>query len=328
MARTPRSPDKPEEKAWTPETIRSAIRKLRRRLEDVEAFDPQIVTRQFDPQVTGLETSLRETLADVFGRNSRSYRNYQLAASLDTAGVNLNGTPLHRVIEGLAHGKERSITLLKGAIRFFEEKMSDDFPGEPLDQVALSARTAIMATGTANLVTNPGISGTETQASARDTRTLNKDGMPTGAVTVPDTSRSEASFELLMARVALLEAAIFAPKPRIESPIGMGHNRGPDLLIDGAVDEVEIQGMITLLKQQSATSPVDRPKLLEIAKVIDPETNKWRERLDEIAEGVLKGASEEIGKRLVQAPWWIAVYSQLEAVAHALVAWLSTIPPI
>jgi hypothetical protein len=147
-------------------------------------------------------------------------------------------------------------------------------------------------------------------------------------VIVPNKSRSEENFELLMARVALLEAAISAPKPVVESTIGIGHNRGPDLLIDGALDEAEIQGMIALLKQQSATSPVDRSKLLVIAKVIDPETNKWRERLDEIAKGVLKGASEEIGKRLIQAPWWIAVYSQLDAVGHALVAWLSTIPPI
>jgi hypothetical protein len=50
--------------------------------------------------------------------------------------------------------------------------------------------------------------------------------------------------------------------------------------------------------------------------------------LDEVAKGICKGAGEEIGKRLIQAPWWIAVYSQLEAVAHALIAWLGTLPPM
>jgi hypothetical protein len=139
---------------------------------------------------------------------------------------------------------------------------------------------------------------------------------------------SEASFELLVARVALLEAAISAPKPVGESPIGIGHNRGPDLVLNPALDEAEIQEIIALLRQQSATTPVDRPKLVEIAKSIEPEHNKWRERLDEFTLGVIKGSGEEIGKRLIQAPWWMAVYSQLEAVGHALVVWLSTLPPV
>ena len=146
MARRPPS-EPPIEKEWTPESIRVGLRKIWRRLADVEAFDPQKITRQLDPQVTALETSLREMLADVFGANGRSYRNYQSAAALDTAGINMNGTPLHRVIEGLVFGKERSITVLNGAIKFLEEKMQDDFPGEPLDRVALSARSMAASSG-------------------------------------------------------------------------------------------------------------------------------------------------------------------------------------
>ena len=67
-------------------------------------------------------------LVDVFGRNSSSYRNYLPATSIDTAGVNMNGTPHHEVVQGLAHGKARSITLLTGAIRFFEEKNAGRLP--------------------------------------------------------------------------------------------------------------------------------------------------------------------------------------------------------
>jgi hypothetical protein len=109
-----------------------------------------------------------------------------------------------------------------------------------------------------------------------------------------------------MARVALLEAALSAPKTVAEPPIGPGHNRGPDLEFDAAVDETEIRRIVALLKEQRATEPVDRPKLSEIAKVIDPANNKWRERLDEFAKSTLKGAGEEVGKRLIQAPWWIS----------------------
>ena len=93
--------------------LRAGMRKLRRRLTEVEAFNPQQATWPADPQVTALGVSLREALADVFGRNSRSYRNYQIAASLDTNGSKMDG----RYIDGLVLGKERSINLLKSAIR-------------------------------------------------------------------------------------------------------------------------------------------------------------------------------------------------------------------
>ena len=157
MAKTPRAPDQPEEKVWSPELIRSSLRKIRRRLAEVERFDPRKVTRQFDPQVTVLEAQLRETLSDVYGRNSQSYRIYQSAASLDLAGINMNGTPLHRVIDGLVNGRARSIELLRSALRMLEEKMGDDFPGEPLDQVALSGVAAIASAGGATPSAGAGI---------------------------------------------------------------------------------------------------------------------------------------------------------------------------
>jgi hypothetical protein len=68
MASTPSS--NPTEKEWTPESIRVGLRKLGCRLTGVEAFDPLTVTRQYDPKATDLETSLRETLAEVFGGKS------------------------------------------------------------------------------------------------------------------------------------------------------------------------------------------------------------------------------------------------------------------
>jgi hypothetical protein len=168
---------------------------VRRRLTDVEAFDPRKITRQFDPAVAALEISIREMLADVFGPNTRSYRSYQPAATLDMAGVNMNGTPLHEVIEGLVRGKERSITLLNGAIRFFEEKMQDDFPGEPLDQAPLSARTAIMSTTSGNPSDTLGV---QAQGAAAGTiRVSIQNDTPTGGVIIEP-------FEVLMGRVALL----------------------------------------------------------------------------------------------------------------------------
>jgi hypothetical protein len=126
-----------------------------------------------------------------------------------------------------------------------------------------------------------------------------------------------------MARVAVLEATVAAPKPA-----GMGHNRGPEIASDGDISEAEIQEFIALLKEQTATAPVDLPRLTQIAEAVTPDNDKWREYLDELGKGVAKGASEEIGKRIVQAPWWIAVYYALDGVVHALASWIATLPPM
>lgn len=132
MAKNP----EPREQDWTPDSIRLAAKKLRRRLADVEAFDPSKVTARRDPALRSLETAIAETLVDVFGANTGSLRRYQSAANLDTAGINLNGTPFHEVMDGLVHGKARALELLNGAIRMLSEKLEDDFPGEPFETVS------------------------------------------------------------------------------------------------------------------------------------------------------------------------------------------------
>jgi hypothetical protein len=67
--------------------IRLAIRKLTRRLDDLAAFKPAEIKARRDPKIVTLEASIAETLVDVFGRNTGSYRRYQGAATLDTAGL-------------------------------------------------------------------------------------------------------------------------------------------------------------------------------------------------------------------------------------------------
>jgi hypothetical protein len=119
------TPAQPEDRELTRAEIHLAMRRLQRRVSDVEAFDPTKVRSQQDPNIRALEAAIKETLAEIFGPNSRTYRSYSAAAALDTAGINMNGTPLHEVIEGLVHGKERSLVLLQQAIRSFEEKLED-----------------------------------------------------------------------------------------------------------------------------------------------------------------------------------------------------------
>jgi hypothetical protein len=323
MARKPREPVEPEQPRWTPTSIRTALRKLRRRLTETEAFDPQAVKDRRDPQVDALETTIRETLADVFGRNSGSYRSYQSAATIDTAGINMNGTPHHEVIAGLVHGRERSIKMLQTAIRSLEEKMQDDFPEEPLDQTELSGSAfALSSSGADPRIARAGIGRSGAAIAGFRGQPISNE-VPSGGVIVAQASPSQAAFDLLMARVALLEAAINASKANPTT--GIGHNQGPDFVIDPEIDEAQIRDLITILKVQRPDGPVDVPQLKQIVETIEP-ASKWQQCLDQLSLSVIKGGGEELGKRLVQAPWWIAVYSQLDAVCHSLIAWLSTLP--
>jgi hypothetical protein len=134
-------------------------------------------------------------------------------------------------------------------------------------------------------------------------------------------AEKQSSFETLEARVAVLEAAL---KSR---PAGVGHNRGPDIYDNLSVDEAGIQNLISLLKEQRAIAPVDLPRLTAAAKVADPAANKWQERIDIFAKGVLLGtgkvAGEEIAKQLEHAAWVRSVYSTLQGVFEALGSWLN-----
>lgn len=120
------APAEPADKELTLPEIRLAIRRLERRVADLEAFDPTQVGTQRAPKILDLEAAIKETLSDIFGYNTHSYRTYMAAAALGTAGMNSNGAPLHEVIEGLVRGKERSLSLLRRAARSFQEKIEDD----------------------------------------------------------------------------------------------------------------------------------------------------------------------------------------------------------
>jgi hypothetical protein len=189
----------PSNKQPTLSEMHLAIRQLNRRIVDIEAFDPIAVTAQRDPKIVELEAAIKETLSEVFGRNTSSYRTYMAAAVLDTAGLNLNGTPLHEVIEGLAHGKERSLSLLKRAVRSFQEKIEDD-PDYHNARAGTAMAGAAMA-GYGGVAADAGspapraeLGGAEAKASAGELRPRIQDGFPVGAAS--DVGPQPATYQL------------------------------------------------------------------------------------------------------------------------------------
>jgi predicted nucleotide-binding protein len=131
MARRP--PDLPKDVQLTPQQIRAAISRFERRIKEVEAFEPEKVTDRRDPQIDALEAAIGEALTEAFGEETPIRQRYSAAASLDTAGISMNGTPHHEVIDGLIYGKRRALTLMNQAIRSLEERLADYVPVEQVE---------------------------------------------------------------------------------------------------------------------------------------------------------------------------------------------------
>lgn len=127
MAKRP--PPPPSAPELTPQQMRAAIAKFGRRISDLEKFDPMTVRERDDPNITALEVAIDEALSDTFGHDTPEYHRYSMAAQLDRASFNMNGTPHFEVIDGLKKGRASAIALLQQAIKSFEKKLADS--GEP-----------------------------------------------------------------------------------------------------------------------------------------------------------------------------------------------------
>ncbi len=113
---------------------RAGIEALKRRVDELRAFDPNTIKERFkDPRVMALQNAIDESLSDMFGHGTVEYRRYEAATRLDTgpiyatsewAGESNDDTRDAR--RYVAEGKEAAITLLEQAIRRIEDEIAMD----------------------------------------------------------------------------------------------------------------------------------------------------------------------------------------------------------
>lgn len=107
----------------TVDQMKLGIARIQRRIDDLEAFDPQSVPQRYAPEVIALAKSIDGTLAAVFGQGTADYRRHSNIASLDRGPL---GSPaLNQVRRYLTEGKQRSLVLLRQVIRELEEEIAD-----------------------------------------------------------------------------------------------------------------------------------------------------------------------------------------------------------
>ncbi|MGA9108722.1 MAG: TIR domain-containing protein [Smithella sp.] len=111
-----------EVKKFTVPEIDAGIRKLRRRIEEVNGLsDPEVGYR--DAKVTMTESNIRETIREVFGQNSPEFNDHQFHAIWD-GGYNLYENEYEKQHKFLA-GIPQTVGILEGLIARLEEKRTD-----------------------------------------------------------------------------------------------------------------------------------------------------------------------------------------------------------
>lgn len=106
----------------TPEIMKNAIPMLKKRIEELKAFDVDALNRRSDPAINALELKVNDTLAHIFGHESVEY--YQYSVRLDQASWNvMYDTPLHEVKAGYRNEIESSISNLNAIIELFTERL-------------------------------------------------------------------------------------------------------------------------------------------------------------------------------------------------------------
>jgi predicted nucleotide-binding protein len=125
MARKPPDPLRP--RALTADQIRQGIDRLKKRISELEAFDPASVQDRWSPATHAIDTAIEETLAKVFGDDTPAYNRYSSAARLDNGPLIMGGgpDPAYKVQEWLREGKARSLALLNQAVNGLEEDLAD-----------------------------------------------------------------------------------------------------------------------------------------------------------------------------------------------------------
>ncbi len=108
MARRSTNRSEPEKVKLAPEQIPIFIRKIERRVSDLEKFDPRKVESRFDdPSLTALKAEIEGTLSDIFGHGSIEYNRYIEASDLDTAPLAPGVSP-SEVRLGLSVGRDKA----------------------------------------------------------------------------------------------------------------------------------------------------------------------------------------------------------------------------
>jgi hypothetical protein len=157
MARRPVPPPKPKSPILSAGQKRRRIERLQKCITSLEAFDSQKVRKRFgNADVIALEATIDKALSSAFGYGTPAYMRHNEAATLDLGPLISNATLRNSVLRPVggpgrhdvqaeearqyfSEGRERSIVLLRNAIRTLEDEIA---AAQPIVEVLKESRAA------------------------------------------------------------------------------------------------------------------------------------------------------------------------------------------
>jgi predicted nucleotide-binding protein len=117
---------KPLPASLTVQEMEQAIPRLRKRIRQVEAFEPDTVPAD-DPTsaVRALRVSIEEALIRTFGNDTVEYQRYRRASSFGWTTNFYHATPLSQIRADLAKCKQEALDLLSHAVAALEERIEE-----------------------------------------------------------------------------------------------------------------------------------------------------------------------------------------------------------
>jgi hypothetical protein len=157
---------------------------------------------------------------------------------------------------------------------------------------------------------------------------------------VSDTMDPRALHARMLQRIEALEEAL---QTLATHRAGIGHNRPPELFVPFqdadfrtlrsarlVLDLQAIKSALAVLKAQPpkpAAPPADAIEAAHELKTIGERLKAYAlKQTDVFVSEAVKSAGAELGKRLVQSPFWLTLAAMLIAVARAASAWIASLP--
>ncbi|NPV22689.1 nucleotide-binding protein [Bradyrhizobium sp. 81013] len=118
----------PSKRSWSVAEMQRGIERIKQRIDDLNRFDVgQIVSEKNPPELTGLGSSIDQTLARIFGEGTYDYERYKDAARLNAVfRTSTNHYPSTRhYVEVISTNINKSRQLLQSAIRALEDDIAE-----------------------------------------------------------------------------------------------------------------------------------------------------------------------------------------------------------
>jgi uncharacterized protein (TIGR02391 family) len=106
--------------------MEAAVRKIDRRIADLEAFDVDAVEAPSDAKIEALRTALYGLLVDVFGSHTNQFDRHSYITLLDSVPMAIGYTvPIHEVKQAVAEDIAEAKAVLETIKRGFVEQLED-----------------------------------------------------------------------------------------------------------------------------------------------------------------------------------------------------------